>query len=191
MIRISSGLKFQGDSESAVRILRFLPVWPAKAIFLKNNVGQKWFYIPNETFDIFWSGCCDITKLTSVHHFLCHKCITLAILWHKHETHSIVCTKCGSKGITQKFTVSHSITLLSTILYIPFILLSFGILKATTPQGQDGQCPTCQVKVPPGFQYWCNYTLGNIIEMHIGLQEHHGHPNWWNGTSLTNERLRK
>jgi len=25
--------------------------------------------------------------------FPCHKCITLAILWHKHEVHSIVCTK--------------------------------------------------------------------------------------------------
>jgi hypothetical protein len=69
--------------------------------------------------------------------------------------------------------------------------LVFSILKATTPQGQDGQCPTCRVKVPPSFQYWRNYALGNIIEMHIGLKERHGHPDWRNGTCFTNERLRK
>jgi hypothetical protein len=38
-------------------------------------------------FDIFWSGCCYITKFSSFHHFLYYKCITLAILRHKHETH--------------------------------------------------------------------------------------------------------
>ena len=56
-------------------------------------------------FDIFWSGCCDITKSSSFYHFLCYKCITLAILKHRHETHFIVCTKYGSKGISEKFTV--------------------------------------------------------------------------------------
>jgi hypothetical protein len=34
-----------------------------------------------------------------------HKCIALAILWHKHETHFIVCTKYESKGIPEKFKV--------------------------------------------------------------------------------------
>src|ERR1700679_1167742 len=56
-------------------------------------------------FVIFGSGCCDITKSNSFRHFLCYKCITLAILRHQHETHSIVCTKYGSKGITEKFKV--------------------------------------------------------------------------------------
>src|ERR1700733_8747074 len=56
-------------------------------------------------FDIFWSGCCNITKSSTFYHFLCYKCISLEILGHKHETHSIVCTKCESKEITEKFKV--------------------------------------------------------------------------------------
>src|SRR5882762_7816219 len=61
-------------------------------------------HIPKENLT-FWSGCCDITKLSAFYHFLCYKWITLAILRHKHETHSIVCIKCESKGIIEKFTV--------------------------------------------------------------------------------------
>jgi hypothetical protein len=56
-------------------------------------------------FDIFWPGCCDITISSSFYHFLYYKCITLAILRHKHETHFIGCTKCGSKGFLEKSKV--------------------------------------------------------------------------------------
>jgi hypothetical protein len=71
------------------------------------GIHQSYMYesYSKRDFDIFWSGCCDITKLTYFYHFLCYKCIQLAILRHRHETHFIVCTQYGSKGISEKFTV--------------------------------------------------------------------------------------
>jgi hypothetical protein len=74
-----------------------------------STAGIHWYYMyksySKRDFDIFSSGCCDITTLSSFYHFLCYKCITLAILRHKHETHFIVCIKYGSKGIIEKFKV--------------------------------------------------------------------------------------
>jgi hypothetical protein len=55
-------------------------------------------------FDIFWSGCCDITKFSYFYCFFCYKRITLAILRDMHEIH-IVCTKCELKGIIENFMV--------------------------------------------------------------------------------------
>jgi hypothetical protein len=43
----------------------------------------------------------------------------------------------------------------------------------------------------PGFQYWRNYALGDIVEMHVGVQKRHGHPDWQDGAAFTNERMRK
>jgi hypothetical protein len=56
-------------------------------------------------FDIFWSGCCDITKLGTFYHLICYECIPLVILRHRDGIHSIVCTKYESKGIIEKFKV--------------------------------------------------------------------------------------
>jgi len=83
MIHISSGLKFQGDSESAVRILRFylcglLNPYFWKILLAKRDsaiadvptdkyvsaAGIHYSYMYESyskwDFDIFWSGCCDI-----------------------------------------------------------------------------------------------------------------------------------
>ena len=75
-----------------------------------STAGIHWSFMyeshSKRDFDIFWSGCCDIAKSSTFYHFICYKCIPLAILRHRHETHSIVCTKYESKGIIRKF---HSI----------------------------------------------------------------------------------
>src|ERR1700733_642729 len=75
-----------------------------------STAGIHWSFMyeshSKRNFDIFWSGCCDIAKSCTFYHFTCYKCIPLAILRHRHETHSIVCTKYESKGIIRKF---HSI----------------------------------------------------------------------------------
>ena len=74
-----------------------------------STAGIHWSFMyeshSKRDFDIFWSGCCDIAKSSIFYHCICYKCIPLAILRHRHETHSIVCTKYESKGIIEKFTV--------------------------------------------------------------------------------------
>ena len=123
-----SGFKFWGDSESEIRIIKFHPCgllnpyfWQPKWAKLDSAIGNvptdknvstagiHWSFMyeshSKRDFDIFWSGCCDIAKSSTFYHFICYKCIPLAILRHRHETHSIVCTKCESKGIMEKFTV--------------------------------------------------------------------------------------
>ena len=128
MIHTSSGLNFQGDSESAVRISEFylcgLPepyFWKIVLVKLDSTIADvatngnapiagihhSYMYesYSKRDFGIFWSGCCDITKSSTFHRFLCFKCIQLAILRHRHETHSIVCIKCESKEIVEKFKV--------------------------------------------------------------------------------------